>query len=165
MEIKEMPLEEKYEKLLDQWMLDDAKNFAFHKELGVLDKYEDFDRKVAKKMIPSMLGVGFKVFKAITPSRAFKQLVKQLAYVVQLNMPLANMEVTMDSDREATMIVNNCPKLLRTRELVKKAGLNINPVAMCAREGKHYREFGEWFGVEIKVQFKKDGCIGKIKLK
>ena len=165
MEIKEMPLEEKYEKLLDQWILDDAKNFAFHKELGVLDKYDDFNRKVQKKMIPSILGVGFKVFKAVTPSRAFKQLVEQLAYVMQMNMPLANMEVTMDSDREATLTVNNCPKLKRTKDLAKKAGLNINPVAMCAREGKHFREYGEWFGVDMHVQFQKDGCITKIKLK
>lgn len=165
MEIKEMPIEEKYEKLLDQWILGDAKNFAFHKELGVLDKYDDFSSKVAKNMIPSILGVGFKVFKAVTPSRAFKQVVKQLVYIMQFNMPLANIEIAMDSEREATLIANNCPKLKRTRELVEKAGLNIDPVAMCAREGKRLKEYGEWFGVDMKVQCQKDGCISKIKLK
>ena len=67
MEIKEMPLEEKYDKILDEYILSDVINYAFHKELGVVNKYHDFYVKVQKKMLPSFLGTAFKMFKAVAP--------------------------------------------------------------------------------------------------
>ncbi len=159
-----MPLEEKYEKLRDQYILVDAINFAFHKELEVLDKYYDLYMKVHKKSLSDFIGA-FEMFKEADPSEAFKQFINQLVDITQWTHPLSNIELTMVSDREATLRVNNCPKLKRTRELVDNVGLNIRPVAICAREAVFFRELGEWFGVDMKVQFEKEGCVTTVKLK
>ena len=61
--VKEMPLEEKYDKLLDSYLLNNAINYAFHKELGVISKHTDFYTKVQEKLVPSYLGTAFKMFK------------------------------------------------------------------------------------------------------
>lgn len=92
-----------------------------HKELGVVDKYYDLYVNVTKRMLPSFLGTAFKVLKATSPSRAFKQVTDQLAYIWQVTMPLSNIELIRISDREVTMRSKNCPMLKRMRDLVKKA--------------------------------------------
>ena len=70
-----MPLEEKYNRLLDDYLLTIAMWNAFSKELGAVEKSRDLWVKVQKNMLPSVLGIAFKVLKAITPGRAFKQVV------------------------------------------------------------------------------------------
>jgi hypothetical protein len=50
--IKEMPLEKKYNKLLDQYVLTEAMNCALHKELGTMAKRNDMMLKIWKKMLP-----------------------------------------------------------------------------------------------------------------
>ena len=66
MAIKEMPLEEKYDRLLDDYLLTIATSYVLHKELGVVDKCLDLSVKVQKKMLPSVIGIAFKVLRAIT---------------------------------------------------------------------------------------------------
>jgi len=48
-----MPLEERYDKLLDQYMQTELMNSALHKELGTMNKLNDTMLKVWKKMLPS----------------------------------------------------------------------------------------------------------------
>lgn len=92
-----------------------------HKELGVVDKYYNLYVNVTKRMLPNFLGTAFKVLKATSPSRAFKQVTDQLAYIWQVTMPLSNIELIRISDREVTMRSKNCPMLKKMRDLVKKA--------------------------------------------
>ena len=134
------------------------------RDIGVLDKYDDFYVKAQKKMIPSLFGTAFKLFKAVAPGRAFKQIINQFVYTTQFSVPLSNTELTMASDREAILRTKDCPRLKKFREVVKKAGLEINPIAICAREAKNFPEYGKMFGIDMKVQFKKNGCITTAKL-
>ena len=62
------------------------------------------------------------------------------------------------------MRIKNCTKLKRMRELVKKTGLNINPVSICAMEAKLFLEYAKEFGIDMKVQLEKDGCVTTAKL-
>lgn len=78
-----MPLEEKYEMLFDRYALAIATSYAFHKELGVVDKSHAFSVKVMKKMLPSL--IAYKVAKAITPVKAFKKAVDQYLYAIREN--------------------------------------------------------------------------------
>ena len=64
--MKELSIEEKYKNLLDQSILSDAINYAFHKELGVLDQYYDFYIAAQKRMLPSYMGAIVGFMKAIT---------------------------------------------------------------------------------------------------
>ena len=48
-----MPLEEKYEKLLDKYLLIRATLLALHKQLGSVDKYIESLTKTQKNIVPS----------------------------------------------------------------------------------------------------------------
>ena len=77
LEFKEISLEEKYEMLLEQHILVEAISYTFVKEKGLQDEYLDFLMSAMKKMVPSYMGGTFKIFKALSRGRAFKQIINQ----------------------------------------------------------------------------------------
>jgi hypothetical protein len=101
--LKEMPVEEKHDKLLDQYILSGLMNFALQKEMGALDKRNAMMLKVYKKMLPSFLGVALAVMKTVAPGTAFKKIVGGFVSLSQVMVPLSNMEVTWVSNREAVV--------------------------------------------------------------
>ena len=165
LEFKEISLLEKYKKLLDQYILEEAITFTFIKEKGLQDEYFDFGMSAIKKIIPSYMGGTFKIFKALSRGRAFKQIINQLVNTVQAVTPLSEMEINMVSDQEAIMTVKNCSHKRKIGEIAKKAGLDLNPIAFCAIEARNFPEYLKEFGVDMKVTLEKDGCTTTIKLK
>jgi hypothetical protein len=165
LEIKEMPLEEKYDKLLDGYLLSVATNYALHKELRTVDKWLDYIVKVQKKMFPSWLGIALKVLKTITPGRVFKQVVDRGAYQQQIYHPLSSIEVTMVSDREMVGRIKNCVPLKRMKDLVRKAGLDLDPKFICEADSKIFPELFKEFGIDVTMELEENGCIFTAKLK
>ena len=161
-----MPLEEKYDRLLDDYLLGLATDYVILKEQGLLDKSMDLWVKVQKKMLPSFLGMAaFKVLKAISPGKAFKQVTDQLVYSFQSEIPLSNMEVTYVSDRESFTTNKNCPILKRMRDLVEKTDLDVDPKFICEYHTKFIPELLKEFGVEVTSKLEENGCIFTGKLK
>jgi len=163
--IKEMPVEEKHDKLLDQYILSELRNYALHKELGTIDKRNAMMLKVWKKMLPSVMGVALKVMKTIAPSKTFKKMMDGFVSFAQVMVPLSNIEVTWVSDREAVMRTKNCPQLVRGRELAKKAGLDIDPKEICRNDSKTMPEMFEQFGIDVTMELEENGCVVRAKLK
>lgn len=165
MEIKEMPSEEKFDRLLDDFLLSVITGYALHKELGVIDKYLDMSIKVNKKMLPRFLGPVFKLMNVLSPGRTFKQVINQSMYIFQEIEPLSNLELSWISDREAVLRVKNCKRLRRTRELVKKSGLNIDPTEPCEMECQTLKGISREFGVDVTWELEENGCriTGKLK--
>jgi hypothetical protein len=155
--MKEMPLEERYDRLLEQYMLYQLTNYTLIKELDATDQYYDFLVKVNKKMLPSMLRVAFKAMKTLAPSKVFNRLVDDFVYTLQMYLPLKNVEVKQ-KDSEATIKVNNCPALKKMRGIVKKTGLKVDPTEMCRFEGRMFQELADDLGVNLISQAQKDGC-------
>ena len=160
-----MPVEEKHNKLLDQYILSELMNYALHKEMGTLDKRNAMMFKVWKRMLPSLMGVGLKVMKAVAPGTTFKKMVDGFVSFSQMMVPLSNIEVTWVSDREAFMRTKNCPQLLRGRELAKKAGLDIDPKEICRNDSKVMPKMLEEFGMDITMELEENGCVVRAKLK
>ena len=174
MKIKEMSLEEKYAKLFDYHILSVAANYAFNKELGTLetlDKWVDYSVKVDKKMLPSFMAPLFKLMKIkvlFAPGRTFKQFANQMMYLFQVYMPLSSIELSWVSDREAVMRIKNCEILRRSRELVKKAGLDIDPKELCEIEiakSVSPEHVTKDFGIDLACELEENGCTWTAKLK
>jgi hypothetical protein len=163
--IKEMPLEEKYEKLRDAYLLNSATLYALHKKLGIVDKCIESLAKTQKNMIPSLPAATYKLLKAIAPGTAFNQLMDQEIYEMQRDMPLSNIEVNRVSGREVTMRVKGCPVLKRTGELTKKAGLDVDPKELCEIEPKVMRGMAKDFGIDVSWRPEENGCLWTVKLK
>ena len=170
MDIKEMPTDERYDRLLDEYISDNAINFALIKELGVdkelgLEKSVALSVKTDKKTLPSYLGIAFKVLKAITPGKAFNQLLDSYLYHGQTWHPLSSLEVTKISDRDAIVRIKNCVLLKKARDLVKKTGLDIDPKIFCERDAKYFPKLFKEFGIDIAWELKEKGCQATAKLK
>jgi hypothetical protein len=162
---KEMPIEEKHDKLLDQYILSELMNYALHKKMGTLDKRNAMMSKVYKRMLPSLMGVALKVMKTIAPGKTFKKMIDGFVSFSQTMVPLSNIEVTWVSDREAVMRTKNCPQLIRGRELAKKAGLDVDPKEICRNDSKTMPEMLEQFGINATMELEENGCVVRAKLK
>ena len=159
-----MPLEEKWDKLLDGYWVNVIGTYALLKELGAVDKGVDWSVKVNAKMLPRRARVAFDTLKPIAAGIAFNQLVDNYVYSLQRTLSLQDFELNKVSDREATLIINNCPILKRVRSLIKKTGLDIEPKAICEIESKINQGLAKELGLEIVTELKEDGCINNLKL-
>jgi hypothetical protein len=160
-----MPLEEKYEKLLDNHLLDRATLYALHKELGIVDKCIESLTKTQKNMVPSLPAATYKLLKAVAPGAAFNQLMEQQIYEMQATLPTSNIEVNRVSGREVSMRIKDCPGLKRTGELIKKAGLDVSPRELCEIEPKVMKGMAKDFGIDVAWQSEGNGCLWTVKLK
>ena len=165
MAIKEMPLEERHDKLMDQYMLTELMSYALNKELGTMDKRNAMMLKVYKKMLPGYMGIALKVMKTVAPSTTFKKLVNALVSLGQVTIPLSDIESTWVSDREAVVRFKNCPFRTRGKELAKKAGLNIDPKEICKNDAKTMPKMFEEFGIDVAMEIEETGCRFTAKLK
>ncbi len=170
MEIKEMPIEERYGRLLDDYMSGAAMNYALFKELGVdkelgLEKNAALSVKMDMKTLPGYLGIAFKLLKAITPGKAFEQVLDRFLYHAQQWHPLATIEVNKISDREAVVRVKNCVLLKRMRDIVKKTGLDIDPKINCERDTKYFLKLFKELGIDGTWELEENGCRANVKLK
>ncbi len=116
-------------------------------------------------MLPSLLRVAFRAMKTLAPTKAFNSLVDDFAHTSQMYLPLTNIKVDKISDREATITVDNCPARKRMRALIEKTGLDVDPVELCALEGRMFRELAKDLGVDLEAQVQKDGCLLRAILK
>lgn len=164
MKIKEMPLEEKYDKLLDGYWLNVIGSYALVKELGAVDKALDLSMKAAAKMFPTRVGIAYDLLKTIAPGTAFNQLVDNYAYSLQMTLSPQDIELNKISDREATLRINNCPILKRMRSLIKKTGLDIDPKAYCEIESKITQGAAKEYGIDMLTKLRENGCILTAKL-
>ena len=166
MDIKEMPIEERYDKLLDDYLLDLATDYAVLKELGGVDKQIDLSVKMQKKMLPKILGGPvFKLLKALAPGRTFKQLSNAWLYNAQTWHPLSAIKVTNVSDRELAGGIKNCVLLKRMRDIVKKTGLEIDPKFLCKKDAKYFPELFKDFGIDVTWNLEENGCRFTAKIK
>jgi hypothetical protein len=162
--MKELSVDKKYQMLLDQSILQDAINYAFHKELGAVDQYYDFYLAAQKRMLPSYLGAVFGIMKTITPGRTFKRVMNQVIEIMQMHHPLSKLGINWISDREVSIDVTNCQILRKTQNFAEKAGLDINPVALCGFEARFFRDIFKEFDVDMQVTLKPGGCSSIAKM-
>jgi hypothetical protein len=168
LEIKEMPLEEKYERLLNQMIMVWAAGYAWHKKNGTIDEWTDFLAKAQEKTLPLSTGLGkafFESAKTVTPGRTFKQVVNEAVYDQQKWLPLSCLEVSYISDREAIFKVKNCPFIKAYSELSKKTGLDITPKYVCENDLKFMPKVFKEFGVDLTSKIEENGCQITVKLK
>jgi hypothetical protein len=155
--VKEMPLEEKYTSILDMYILETATSYAFHKDQGTLNKWLDQTVDSYRAYMGPMVDM----MKTLAPGTPFKQAINQLASMQQTMQPLSEIELSWVSDREAVMRFKNCEILRRSRELVKKTGLNIEPKFFCQmdwyRHSNPHHPLQE-IGMNTTCELEENGC-------
>lgn len=165
MDLKEMPLNERYDRLLEDYLLDAATDYVVLKELGGLDKALDLSVKMQKEMLPSILGSPvFTLLKVLAPGRTFRQISNTWLYNAQTWHPLSTIDVSHISDREVTGGIKNCVLLNGMRDIVKKTGLEIDPKFLCQRDAQYFPALFSEFGIDITWTLEENGCRFQAKL-
>ena len=163
-----MPLEEKYERLLNQMTLVWAEAYDFNKKQGTTDEWLNYMANVEKKLLPYTTGLGkvfFKFMKKVAPGKTFKQAVGKVLYDQQKWHQYSNLELSWISDREAIWKVKDCPFLKKYEELIEKTGFDITPKYICENDIKFMLNVFKEYGVDLKSKLEENGCQIKIKLK
>jgi hypothetical protein len=165
LEIEEMPLGEKYDKLYDQYILSDVVVMAFVKEKELTNEFMDYSMSVYKKMMPLLMGPAFKLIKILAPGRAFKKFVELLYREGQITEPLSNIEIISLSDREAIIKYNNSVMLKKYRDVLKKTGIDLNLEEHWELFRESGKEMIEELGFDMIPRIEEDSTITTIKLK
>jgi len=159
MEQKEMPCSEKYDQLFNYYVLENAANYSYHKKQGTLNKWLDHTLEAYRGMMGPMV----EMVKGLPP----KQVASQLIYMQQMMQPAKEIEVDWISDREAVMRFKNCDILRRSREVVEKAGLDVDPKFFCEMDKyrhAHLRHPIRELGMELTCELEENGCKWTFKL-
>ena len=168
MEIEKMPLEEKYERLLNQMTLVWAEAYDFNKKQGTTDEWLDYMTNMEKKLLPYTTGLGkvfFKFMKKVAPGKTFKQAVYKVLYDQQKWHRYSSLELSWISDREAIWKVKDCPFIKKYEELIKKTGFDITPKYICENDMKFMSKVFKEYGVDLTYKIEENGCQTRIKLK
>ena len=164
LEVEEMSMEEKYDKLYDNYVLTDAIALAFIKEMGLIEKFMDHQMKVFKKSIPSMMGPVFKLIKMLAPGRTFKMLVRENLRELQVLEPQSSIELVSLSDREAVIKQKNSVLVKKYRDIIKKTGLKLDFKEMLEITSKAWKEMLLDFGFEYDEHCEGDTITTTVKL-
>jgi hypothetical protein len=155
--VKEMSLEERYTALFDMYILEAAASYAFHKEQGTLNKWLDHTVTSLRGYMEPMV----EKMKALAPGEPFKKAISQLASTQQAMQPLSQIELSWISDSEAVMRFKNCEILRRSRELMKKVGLNVDPRFFCKMDWyrhAHPNHPLQEIGMDATCELEENGC-------
>ena len=83
----------------------------------------------------------------------------------QTTLSLSDIEMNRISDREVTLRVKYCPELVRMREIIKKADLDLSPRFMCEKSCKGVTlGLAKGFGIDGIAEFEEDGYMWKLRL-
>ena len=160
MSIKEMPIEEKYDQIFNFYILELASSYSYHKGKETVENWLDHRLETYR----GLMGPMFEMLKKLPP----KQIASQMIYMQQIMQPLSEIEVDWISDSEAVMRFKNCEILRRSRELVEKAGLDIDPRFHCEIDKYHHthpRHPIKDVGMELACDLEENGCKWTFKLK
>ena len=168
MVIKKMLCEQKHDKLYDMYLSEMAASYAFHEKQGTVNEWLDYTLKVFSSGMPKFMGPIIKLMKALVPGSTFKRTANEMVYMQQIMQPASEIEVSWISDREAEMRFKHCEILGRSREIVKKAGLDINSRFYC--EIDQYRHTSplhpmKKLGIDLSCKLEENGCKWTLKLK
>ena len=165
LEYNELPLKDRYDRLLDDLALSVVLSYAHAKELGTIDKLNDLHVMAMKKMLPGYLGISLKLMKMIAPNKTFKKIFQNFINTyLQTFHSLSNIKVSWLSDREVNVVIN-CDFIKKMKDVVDKTGLAIDPRIWCKSETYIFKEFMKDFGLDVTLTPNKNGCKTNVKLK
>jgi len=165
MQFKELPLKERYDRLLDDLALSVMLSYVHAQEFDTVDKLNDLYVMANKKMLPSYLGVSLKILKKIAPNKTFKKIFEKFVNTyLQAFHSLSNIKVTWISDREVTVDIN-CEFIKKMKNVVDRTGLNVDPRIWCKSESYIYSEVMKELGLDVTLIPDKNGCKTIVKLK
>ena len=139
--IKDMPIEEKWDRLHDFFTLDHAISYQTHKRLGTVQEWVDDTVEAYGKMMGRFMGplaaLMGRTAARLTPNVVLKQAINAVLYSDQMMHGPGEYEVSEPKDGEMTVRFKNCLRLKKQGEIVKRCDLGFDPREICEVEKMH----------------------------
>ena len=160
--VKEMPLEERYERVRNFFEMDHAVSYVTHKECGTLDKWVNNTVDAYVKMIPKYFSPMIKAMSKLAPGVLMRQTFSNVLYADQMLHDPSEYEVSVLPDNAVFIRFKNCARYRRIKKIVKDIGLNIDPREICEVEKMHITHPnypGRDSGITpVAVEWEETGC-------
>jgi hypothetical protein len=140
-DIKEMPIEEKWDRVHDFFTMDHAISYYTHKRLGtvkewVSDTVDAYSAMMGRFMGPLASLMGGVAMK-IAPNMVLKQAINAVLFSDQMMHGPGEYEVSEAKDGAITVRFKNCLRLKKQNEIVKKCNLPFEGREICEVEKMH----------------------------
>jgi hypothetical protein len=172
-ELKDMSIEEKWDRVHDFFTLDHAISYKTHKRMGTVSNWVDDTVEAYSKMMGRFMGpiaaVMGKAATKVTPNMVLKQAIYAVLYSDQMMHGPGEYEVSEVKDSEITIRFKNCLRLKKQNEIAEKCELGFEGREICEVEKMHLthpRHPSAQMGiVPAEVDWEEGGCVWTFKIK
>jgi hypothetical protein len=167
-EIKEMPVEEKWDRLHDFFTMDHAVAYKTHKRLGTVKEWVDDIVDAYELMGPRFIGNMLEFIEKLEepdPDVIMKEAIKRVLYSDQMMHGPGEYEVSEPEGGEITIRFKNCLRLKKQREIAKKGELGFDGREICEVEKmilSHPKRTTRMAPTEI--EWEETGCVWTFKV-
>jgi hypothetical protein len=171
--IKEMSVEEKWDRLHDFFTMDHAISYRTHKRMGTVQQWVDdtveaYGEMMGRFMGP-LAGLMGKAAARLTPNMVLKQAINAVLYSDQMMHGPGEYLVSEPSDGQITIRFVNCLRLKKQREIVKRCGLDFDAREICEVERMHLTHpdhpTSKMGIIPIEITWEETGCVWTFKVR
>jgi hypothetical protein len=171
-QLKEMPIEEKWDRVHDFFTLDHAISYKTHKRLGTVQDWVDDTVEAYGKMMGRFMGpiaeVMGKAATKLTPNMVLKQAIYAVLYSDQMMHRPGEHEVSEVENGEMTVRFKNCLRLEKQNEIAEKCDLDFEGREICEVEKMHLTHpehpSTKMGIVPAEVSWEEGGCVWTFKI-
>jgi hypothetical protein len=166
-DIKEMPIEEKWDRLHDFFTMDHAVAYKTHKRLGTVKEWVDDIVDAYELMGPRFVGDIPELIEKLDTTDTnviMEEIIKNVLFSDQMMHGPGEYEVSDAEDGEITIRFKNCLRLKKQREIAKKAELGIDGREICEVEKlilSHPKQAER--AAPIEIIWEETGCVWTFK--
>jgi len=162
-DIKEMSLEEKYDRALDFFEMDHMISYYTHKRLGTVKEWVDDMAEAFNRAVPRFLGPLFETLVKVAPNLALKKCFDAVFNLDQQHHDISEFEYSEPKDGEIVVRFKDCARLKRHKKWIKELGYDFDDREICELEKMHMthpNHPGCRMGfIPIEVEWEEGGCV------
>ena len=172
-ELKDMSIEEKWDRVHDFFTLDHAISYKTHKRLGTVQEWVDDTVEAYGSMMGRFMGplatLMGKAATRLTPNMILKQAIYAVLYSDQMMHGPSEYEVSEPKNGEITNRFKNCLRLIKQNEIADKCNLGFEEREICEVEKMHLTHPNHpstRMGiVPTQITWEEGGCVWTFKVK
>jgi hypothetical protein len=162
-DIKELSIEDRYDRACDFFEMDHMISYYTHKRLGTVKEWVEDTVAAYSHSVPRFLGPVVKTFTKLAPNLALKKVFESVFVLDQQHHDVS--EFLYSEPKDGTIVVQwcNCARLKRHKKWIKRLGYDFDDREICEVEKMHLthpKHPGCQMGfVPTEIKWTDDGCI------
>ncbi len=161
--IKELSIEDRYDRACDFFEMDHMISYYTHKRLGTVKEWVEDTVAAYSHSVPRFLGPIVKTFTKLAPNLALKKVFESVFVLDQQHHDIS--EFLYSEPKDGTIVVQwcDCARLKRHKKWIKQLGYDFDDREICEVEKMHLTHpkhpACQMGFVPTEITWTDDGCI------